>query len=347
MAAKSFPFFSLITLGLLLALIALLFRTRTPPDSYDQNTSPFGFLKHLQGCHKGKKVKGIHDLKLYLEKFGYYHQTKNINTHANDDFDELLESAVKTYQQNYHLKATGILDAETISKMMAPRCGGADIINGTNSMQLGKKNHHHRMGLFHTVSHYSFMSPNAPKWPTSKYHLTYGFLPGTPTQAMSPVAQAFRTWAGNTHFTFSQAQALSNADITIGFGRRDHGDGSSFDGTGGTIAHAFAPTDGRFHYDADEPWSVGATPGAYDLETVALHEIGHLLGLGHSSVKGAIMEPGISQGVTKGLHADDIEGIKALYNVNTRKPLGCCLLFPTKKIIACHDKSSLDNSHHK
>ncbi|KAG7991767.1 hypothetical protein I3843_02G094700 [Carya illinoinensis] len=230
MSAKSFPRFSLITLGLILALIPLLSHATTPPHSSNQKTSPFGFLNHLQGCHKGDKVKGIHELK----------------TQANDDdFDELLESAVKTYQQNYHLKATGTLDAEKVSKMMMPRCGVADIINGTNSMQSGKKNNHHRKGSFHA----------------------------------------------------------------------DHGDGNSFDGTGGTIAHAFVRTDGRFHYDADEPWSVGATPGAYDLETVALHEIGHLLGLGHSSVQGAIMESVISQGVTKGLHADDIAGIKALYNV--------------------------------
>ncbi|KAF5471126.1 hypothetical protein F2P56_011589 [Juglans regia] len=313
MAAKRSPIFSLITLGLLLALIPVFSHATTPPQSFDQKTSPFGFLKHLQGCHKGENLKGIHDLKMYLEKFGYYHKTEN-NTHANDDdFDELLESAIKTYQQNYHLKATGTLDAETVSKMMMPRCGVADIINGTNSMQSGKKKHHH-LGSFHIVSHYSFFD-GAPRWPPSKYHLTYRFLQGTPTQAMNPVARAFQTWARNTHFTFSLARAPANADITIGFFRRDHGDGIPFDGPGGNIAHAFAPTDGRFHYDADERYSVGATPGAFDWETVALHEIGHLLGLHHSSVQGAIMEPLISQGVTKGLNADDIAGIRALYNV--------------------------------
>ena len=74
------------------------------------------------------------------------------------------------------------------------------------------------------------------------------------------------------------------------------------------------PLDGRFHYDADEQWSVGASPGAFDLEIVALHEIGHLLGLDHSLVEGAIMWPSIRSGVTQGLHRDDIDGLKALYN---------------------------------
>ncbi|XP_059448386.1 metalloendoproteinase 2-MMP-like [Corylus avellana] len=315
----SFKAFSLFSLALLLLLLPLLSAHATnSPNSHDKKSSPFEFLKHLQGCHKGNKTKGIHHLKKYLEQFGYlsYSHSKN-HTHANDDdFDELLESAVKTYQLNYHLNASGTLDDKTVSTMMRPRCGVADIINGTNWMRPGKKRHHKSHGSLHTVSHYSFFR-GQPKWPpsNSRYHLTYGFVDGTPSEAMNPVAQAFLTWASNTHFTFSQAQGVSNADIKIGFSRGDHGDGHPFDGAGGTLAHAFAPTDGRFHYDGDERWSVGAVSGAFDLETVALHEIGHLLGLGHSEVEGAIMYSSITSGVTKGLHADDIQGIKALYNV--------------------------------
>ncbi|KAB1219286.1 Metalloendoproteinase 1 [Morella rubra] len=94
----------------------------------------------------------------------------------------------------------------------------------------------------------------------------------------------------------------------------DHGYVNPFVEAGGTLAHAFSPTDGRFHYDADEQWSVGAQLGAINSETVALYEIGHLLGLWHSSVGGAIMFPNIPSGVTKGLHPDDIQEIKALYN---------------------------------
>ncbi|KAK9991754.1 hypothetical protein SO802_026739 [Lithocarpus litseifolius] len=307
--------FSLFSFALLLLLLFPLHSHATSRNIHDKKSSPFEFLKHLQGCHKGEQVKGIHNLKAYLENFGYlsYNHSKN-HTHTNDDdFDELLESAIKTYQLNYHLNATGTLDAKTVSTMMMPRCGVADISNGTNWMRSGKKKHHHRHGSLHTVSHYTFFQGN-PKWPSSKYHLTYGFLPGTPTEAMSPVAKAFETWAANTHFKFSRAQDHTNANIKVSFHRRDHGDGHAFDGAGGILAHAWAPTDGRFHYDADEQWSVGAAPNAFDLETVALHEIGHLLGLDHSSVEGAIMWPSIRPGVTQGLHRDDIDGIKALYN---------------------------------
>ncbi|KAJ9135247.1 hypothetical protein P3X46_032455 [Hevea brasiliensis] len=304
----AFPIFSFT----LIVFISLLSHAALANPN-DEKSSPFDFLKHLQGCHKGDNLKGIHELKAYLEHFGYLNY-KNQSQANDDDFDDLLEYAIKTYQLNYHLKVTGSLDSQTVSKMMMPRCGVPDIINGTTRMISGKENHHHSSTSFHTVAHYSFF-PGNPKWPASKYNLAYGFLPRTPVKAMDPVTRAFQTWATNTHFRFSKVQDYRTADITIGFHSGRHGDGSPFDGRGGILAHAFAPQDGRFHYDADEAWTVGATQGAFDLETVALHEIGHLLGLGHSSVEGAIMFSSIPSGVTKGLHRDDIQGIRALYNV--------------------------------
>ncbi|GMN20106.1 hypothetical protein TIFTF001_045282 [Ficus carica] len=51
-----------------------------------------------------------------------------------------------------------------------------------------------------------------------------------------------------------------------------------------------------------------------DLESVAVHEIGHLLGLDHSNVPAASMYPTFIYGERKrGLNADDIQGIRALY----------------------------------
>ncbi|KAK4488477.1 hypothetical protein RD792_004241 [Penstemon davidsonii] len=273
-------------------------------------SSPFEFLKQLKGCHKGNKTEGIHLLKNYLQEFGYL----NLN-HTNskdDDFDDTVESALKTYQHNYHIKPTGTLDDETVSKMITPRCGVADIINGTNYMQTSNNKHDSGSNTIHTVAHFSFFPGNL-RWPASQTHLTYAFSSNTPSGAMGPVASAFQKWASATHFAFSQVQ--QNADLVIGFHRGNHGDGAPFDGPGGTLAHAFAPTDGRFHYDGDETWSVGPVSNAFDLETIAIHEIGHLLGLGHSSVPEAIMFPSIPSGATKNLHADDIQGIRALYNV--------------------------------
>ncbi|XVE83886.1 hypothetical protein DITRI_Ditri16bG0124200 [Diplodiscus trichospermus] len=181
-------------------------------------------------------------------------------------------------------------------------------------MRPGKKKHHPGGSKsIHEVSHFSFF-PQSPKWPDSQSNLTYAFLPGTRADAMNPVANAFQTWASNTHFRFSRIENHRDADLTISFESGDHGDVSPFDGPGGTLAHAFAPTDGRFHYDADETWSVSVSPGAHHLETVAAHEIGHLLGLGHSSVESAIMFPSLPTGVSKGLDLDDIEGIRILYN---------------------------------
>ncbi|KAG6382932.1 hypothetical protein SASPL_157342 [Salvia splendens] len=247
----------------------------------DKNSSPFNFIKKLKGCHKGNNTKDILELKAYIEKFGYLSYGNNIHA-TNDDFDDILESAIKTYQKNYNIKPSGIIDDEMISKMTTPRCGVPDIVNGI------------------------------PRWP--KTHLTYRFVSNFPTNAIPPVARAFQKWDAATHFSFSQVPSDQISDLEIGFFRGNHGDGYPFDGRGGTLAHAFGPTNGRFHYDADERWSVGPVAGAFDLETVALHEIGHLLGLGHSSVNAAIMFSGIGSGQVKNSHSDDIQGIRALYN---------------------------------
>jgi len=58
-------------------------------------------------------------------------------------------------------------------------------------------------------------------------------------------------------------------------------------------------------------WSTDGSSG-YDVETVFLHENGHVVGLGHSEVAAAVMYP-YYQGVRRDLHPDDIEGITFLY----------------------------------
>ena len=50
----------------------------------------------------------------------------------------------------------------------------------------------------------------------------------------------------------------------------------------------------------------------FDVETVYLHENGHVLGLGHSAETGAVMEA-VYDGERRILHQDDIDGISFLY----------------------------------
>ncbi len=58
------------------------------------------------------------------------------------------------------------------------------------------------------------------------------------------------------------------------------------------------------------PWSTAG--GNYDVETVFLHENGHVAGLGHTDVQPAVMYP-YYQGIQRSLYQDDIDGITALY----------------------------------
>ena len=96
---------------------------------------------------------------------------------------------------------------------------------------------------------------------------------------------------------------------------------------GGVLAHAWQPGTaalfgagydilGDVHMDVDRVWvddDADVTGnGVFDFFTVMLHELGHSLGLGHSSVPGALMQPFYAGG-HRWLHADDIAGIRALY----------------------------------
>jgi hypothetical protein len=137
------------------------------------------------------------------------------------------------------------------------------------------------------------------------------------------VERAFQVWASYANVGFSPGQvqgAVRSIDILFASGA--HGDSYPFDGPGRVLAHTFYPAPlngepiaGDMHFDADENWHSGTT---VDLFSVALHETGHALGLGHSSNPGAVMYPYYR--MQTGLTSDDIAGIQALYGAISAPP---------------------------
>ena len=153
------------------------------------------------------------------------------------------------------------------------------------------------------------------------------------------IAAAMEEWALYTPVTFTQSSSCSGADIKIRFDTGKHGDGSNnaFDDDGhmecgwsfsggtlswecseiNTLAHAFYPGssyDKRICFDDYETWITSGTDG-YDVTNVALHEVGHWLGLSHSDDSSAVMDGSYSEGLLT-LQSDDIDGIQSLYGTD-------------------------------
>ncbi len=141
-----------------------------------------------------------------------------------------------------------------------------------------------------------------------------------PEDARNSVRAAFTTWQAASRLYFIEVCNPAQADILISWQNGDHGDGGAFDGPFGTLAHAFFPPPngalaGDIHFDDGETWTpqfLFGGPQPVDLQTVALHEIGHSLGLEHSTVPGAIMGPFYFSS-QRNLGQDDIDGIRSIY----------------------------------
>ena len=159
----------------------------------------------------------------------------------------------------------------------------------------GTPTHDNLPGVTEEVSQYVLLGSG---W--SNTALTFSYINRTNDLTLAEqkraIRDAFDAWSQVSSLRFTEI--ATGGDIQISFETYNHGDGENFDGPSSTInspnilAHAFPPTDGRCHFDDSEIWTIDSRSTIaqpIDLVTTATHEIGHLLGIGHSAENSAVM----------------------------------------------------------
>lgn len=252
-------------------------------------------IADLRPANKGDEEEGLEHVQDFLHRFGYIKDRERLKPGCLDDE---TSAALTKYQTCQGLPGTGEFDETTRRQMTTARCAFPDMSAGVE---------------FATTCDWG------------QAEVTYAFDTGTDnvagTDEFEATRDAFQTWAAVIPLTFREVGSSDSPDVLIGWRPANDPD---LNMVGGTLAHAdFPPACGFInntlprpvHFDDTEhTWAIGAVPGAFDVETVALHEIGHILGLAHSNVAGAIMFPSIGSNRTnRVLTQDDISGVQSLY----------------------------------
>ncbi|HXG12095.1 MAG TPA: matrixin family metalloprotease [Gemmataceae bacterium] len=135
------------------------------------------------------------------------------------------------------------------------------------------------------------------------------------------IIKAAQTWAQVTDLNFS---VVGDNGITLGQGDYQQGDpgmgdirigGYNFGSTTYLAGAYLPPPDNNYSIAGDIAFNTGKTfniGSTYDLQTVALHEFGHALGMYHSQYSSAVMWPAYG-GIRRSLTTDDRDGIRQIY----------------------------------
>jgi hypothetical protein len=239
--------------------------------------------------------------------------------------DDATTSALCRYQARNGLAVSGALDGATRRKLSRPRCGVPDPERAGFAV---------RCAWVHPC-------------------LTFAFDTGTndvPGGAeFQAVRDALATWAAAAPLTFTEVGLGQHPDIVVGWRPADDPDFA----LSGTIAHAdFPPGCGVIgdtlpkpvHFnDPEINWVIGKVIFSFDVQSVALHELGHVLGLEHSDVEDAVMAPTLSFNATRrSLAADDVAGLHQLYPAGIPRGVVTIRQAGTGRMLDAHEVETED-----
>ena len=215
-----------------------------------------------------------------LVQWGWIPKEDNLDTYVGDK----LSAVVARYQQFHGLKVDGDLGPVTASQMMVRRCGVPD--------QAGS-------GMC--------------QWPmkdvTASQRLEFSSL--SAADCKRAYQSALDSWNAVCGIRLVLTEDFGRANIFANPGR--------IDGRSGTLAWSYLPCGANQNSRMEQKYDTGESWTFNFLKGVAAHEIGHALGLSHSSSKSDLMAP-IFNGNILTPQAGDIREVVARYGKPTNPP---------------------------
>ena len=215
--------------------------------------------RDLQKQQVASKDGEVLALQARLAEFGFYKGSQE------GWFGDQTEAAVKRYQEAYKLASDGVAGPLTKGKLTAPLFDGGSHI----------EEEFEKVFDVPADGRVTFWAGKQP-----------GYLDDD--QYQSEIELAFSKWATHTGLDFVEVGAQQDAAVRLIFSN----DENFSDGDGGKLAaaHQFG-----IKFDASEQWLLQGeertSAAQFEFLPVLLHEIGHIVGVGHSFNEDDVMYP--------------------------------------------------------